>query len=87
MRFRVLINLDVVYWIVMRKLNILVLVLEVMGVLLIGIDLCVYVMFGGGLWIKGFKFWFSNKWCFIIFFIIGVERKGFVSIEVKKKKG
>lgn len=49
MRFRVLINLDVVYWIVMRKLNILVLVLEVMGVLLIGIDLCVYVMFGGGL--------------------------------------
>lgn len=87
MRSRVSINPDAVYRIAMRKLNTSAPVLEVMGAPLTGTDLRAYVMSGGGLRIKGFKPRLSNKRCFIIFPITGAERKGLVSIEVKKKKG
>lgn len=87
MKARYAINPDAVYRMVMRKLNTSAPVLEVMGAPLTGTELRAYVMSGGGLRIKNFKPRLSNKRCFIIFPISGAERKGLVSVEVKKKKG
>ena len=87
LRARLTINPDSVYRMAMRKLNTSAPVLEVMGAPLTGTELRAYVMSGGGLRIKNFRPRLSNKRCFIIFPISGSERKGLVSIEVKKKKG
>ncbi|PON48616.1 import inner membrane translocase subunit [Trema orientale] len=86
-RSRYTINPDRVYRIAMRKLNTSAGILEVMGAPLSGSELRAYVMSGGGLTIKNFKPRFRSKRCFLIFPIRGSERKGLVSVEVKKKKG
>ena len=71
----------------MRKLNTSAGILEVMGAPLSGSDLRAYVMSGGGLTLKNFTPNRRSKRCFLIFPIRGSERKGLVSVEVKKKKG
>lgn len=86
-RSRLTINPDKVYRIAMRKLNTSAGILEVMGAPLTGTDLRAYVMSGGGLSLKKFKPTLRSKRCFLIFPIRGSERRGLVSIEVKKKKG
>lgn len=86
-RARYMINPDAVYRIAMRKLNTSAAVLEVMGAPLTGTDVRAYVMSGGGLRFKNFRPRLSGKRCFLIFPITGGERRGLVSIEVKKKKG
>ncbi|XP_068668640.1 uncharacterized protein [Aristolochia californica] len=86
-RSRFTINPDRVYRMAMRKLNTSAPILEVMGAPLSGTDLRAYVMSGGGPQIKKFKPRLSGKRCFLIFPIRGSERKGLVSVEVKKKKG
>jgi hypothetical protein len=87
LRARFQINPDAVYRMAMRKLNTSAPVLEVMGAPLTGTEVRAYVMSGGGLRVKHFRPRLSHKRCFIIFPISGTERKGLVSIEVKKKKG
>ncbi|KAJ4979891.1 hypothetical protein NE237_010671 [Protea cynaroides] len=86
-RSRFSINPDKIYRIAMRKLNTSAGILEVMGAPLTGTDLRAYVMSGGGLSLKNFKPRLRNKRCFLLFPIRGSERKGLVSIEVKKKNG
>ncbi|KAJ7965172.1 Import inner membrane translocase subunit [Quillaja saponaria] len=86
-RSRFTINPDRVYRMAMRRLNTSAGILEVMGAPLSGTDLRAYVMSGGGLTVKKFKPSLRNKRCFLIFPIRGSERKGLVSVEVKKKKG
>ncbi|XP_051123101.1 uncharacterized protein LOC127245968 [Andrographis paniculata] len=86
-RSRYTINPDKVYRIAMRKLNTSAGILEVMGAPLTGTDLRAYVMRGGGVTLKNFRLRLRSKRCFLIFPIHGSERKGLVSIEVKKKKG
>ena len=71
----------------MRRLNTAAGILEVMGAPLTGTDLRAYVMSGGGLTLKNFKPKLRSKRCFLIFPIQGSERKGLVSVEVKKNKG
>ncbi|XP_057982906.1 uncharacterized protein LOC131167887 isoform X2 [Malania oleifera] len=71
----------------MRRLNTSAGILEVMGAPLSGTDLRAYVMSGGGLMLKNFRPSLRSKRCFLIFPIQGSERKGLVSVEVKKKKG
>jgi len=87
LRSRLTINPDSVYRIAMRRLNASEPVLEIMGAPLTGTDVRAYVMSGGGLRVKNFKPRLSRKRCFIIFPVTGAERKGLVSIEVKKKNG
>lgn len=87
LRSRFTINPDKAYRIAMRKLNTNAGILEVMGAPLSGTDLRAYVMSGGGPKLKKFKLRFGGKRCFLIFPIRGSERKGLVSVEVKKKKG
>lgn len=87
LRAKLTINPDAVYRIAMRRLNTSAEVLEVMGAPLTGTDVRAYVMSGGGLRIKNFRPRLTSKRCFIIFPITGSERKGLVSIEVKKKRG
>ena len=70
----------------MRKLNTSAAILEVMGAPLTGTDLRAYIMSGGGVTMKNFKTRLRSKRCFLIFPIRGSERKGLVSVEVKKKK-
>ncbi|KAJ1282440.1 hypothetical protein BS78_03G052000 [Paspalum vaginatum] len=86
-RSRLTINPDKVYRIAMTKLNTSAAILEVMGAPLTGTDVRAYVMSGGGPKLKNFKFKLGGKRCFLIFPIKGSERKGLVSVEVKKKKG
>ncbi|XP_048446735.1 uncharacterized protein LOC103952807 [Pyrus x bretschneideri] len=86
-RSRFTINPDKVYRVAMRKLNTSAGILEVMGAPLSGSDLRAYVMSGGGVTLKKFKPTFRSKRCFLIFPVRGSERKGLVSVEVKKKKG
>ncbi|KAL9418786.1 hypothetical protein AB3S75_036690 [Citrus x aurantiifolia] len=86
-RTRFTINPDKVYRMAMRKLNTSAGILEVMGAPLSGTSLRAYVMSGGGITMKNFKPRFQSKRCFLIFPIRGSERKGLVSVEVKKKKG
>ncbi|XP_062157112.1 uncharacterized protein LOC133864719 [Alnus glutinosa] len=86
-RARFTINPDKVYRMAMRRLNTSAGILEVMGAPLTGSDLRAYVMSGGGLTLKNFKPSRRSKRCFLIFPIHGSERKGLVSVEVKKKKG
>ncbi|CAL1392686.1 unnamed protein product [Linum trigynum] len=86
-RSRLTINPDKVYRMVMTRLNTDAGILEVMGAPLAGTDLRAYVMSGGGIRMKNFKPTRSNKRCFLIFPVQGSERKGLVSVEVKKKKG
>lgn len=86
-RSRFTINPDKVYRIAMRKLNTSAGILEVMGAPLSGTDVRAYVMSGGGISLKNFKLKLGGKRCFLIFPIRGSERKGLVSVEVKKKKG
>ncbi|PIA46140.1 hypothetical protein AQUCO_01600422v1 [Aquilegia coerulea] len=86
-RSRFTINPDRVYRIAMRKLNTSAGILEVMGAPLSGTDVRAYVMSGGGITLKNFKPKLGGKRCFLIFPIRGSERKGLVSVEVKKKKG
>lgn len=86
-RSRFTVNPDKVYRIAMRRLNTSAGILEVMGAPLSGTDLRAYVMSGGGLTVKNFKPRLRSKRCFLIFPIRGSERKGLVSVEVKKKKG
>lgn len=86
-RSRFTINPDKVYRMAMRKLNTSAGILEVMGAPLSGTSLRAYVMSGGGITMKNFKPRFRSKRCFLIFPIRGSERKGLVSVEVKKKKG
>ncbi|GAB2288050.1 hypothetical protein Dimus_022395 [Dionaea muscipula] len=86
-RSRYTINPDRVYRMAMRKLNTSASILEVMGAPLTGTDLRAYVMSGGGLTMYKFKPRLRSKRCFLIFPIRGSERRGLVSIEVKKKKG
>lgn len=71
----------------MTKLNTSAGILEVMGAPLSGSDLRAYVMSGGGFTLKKFKPRIRSRRCFLIFPIRGSERKGLVSVEVKKKKG
>ncbi|XP_077239282.1 uncharacterized protein LOC143880299 [Tasmannia lanceolata] len=87
LRSRFAINPDRIYRMAMRKLNTSAGILEVMGAPLSGTDLRAYVMSGGGLRVKNFKPTLSGKRCFLIFPIQGFERKGLVSVEVKKKNG
>ncbi|XP_050209623.1 uncharacterized protein LOC126660263 [Mercurialis annua] len=87
LRSRITVNPDRVYRIAMRKLNTSAAILEVMGAPLTGTDLRAYVMSGGGITLKNFKPRLRSKRCFVIFPIRGSERKGLVSVEVKKKKG
>ncbi|ERN04255.1 hypothetical protein AMTR_s00077p00157770 [Amborella trichopoda] len=87
LRSRFTINPDKVYRIAMRKLNTSAGILEVMGAPLSGTDVRAYVMSGGGLRLKSFKPRLGGKRCFLIFPIRGSERKGLVSVEVKKKQG
>ncbi|CAM0879728.1 unnamed protein product [Alopecurus aequalis] len=86
-RARFTINPDKVYRIAMTKLNTSAAILEVMGAPLAGTDVRAYVMSGGGPKLKDFKLRVGGKRCFLIFPIKGSERKGLVSVEVKKKKG
>ncbi|WVZ72421.1 hypothetical protein U9M48_020886 [Paspalum notatum var. saurae] len=86
-RSRLTINPDKVYRMAMTKLNTSAAILEVMGAPLTGTDVRAYVMSGGGPKLKDFKFKLGGKRCFLIFPIKGSERKGLVSVEVKKKKG
>ncbi|CAN1297500.1 hypothetical protein LINPERPRIM_LOCUS23492 [Linum perenne] len=86
-RSRLTINPDKVYRMAMRRLNTDAGILEVMGAPLAGTDLRAYVMSGGAVKMKNFKPTRSNKRCFLIFPVQGSERKGLVSVEVKKKKG
>lgn len=86
-RSRIAINPDKVYRMAMTKLNTSAGILEVMGAPLTGTVLRAYVMSGGGLVLKNFKPTVRSKRCFLIFPIQGSERKGLVSVEVKKKKG
>ncbi|KAK4743189.1 hypothetical protein SAY87_001190 [Trapa incisa] len=86
-RSRLTINPDRVYRISMRMLNTHAGILEVMGAPLSGTNLRAYVMSGGGVTLKKFKPRLRGKRCFLIFPIRGSERKGLVSVEVKKKKG
>ncbi|KAH6773865.1 import inner membrane translocase subunit [Perilla frutescens var. hirtella] len=86
-RSRFTVNPDKVYRMAMRKLNTSAGILEVMGAPLTGTDLRAYVMSGGGITLKNFKPRLGSKRCFLIFPIQGSERKGLVSVEVKKKKG
>lgn len=71
----------------MRKLNTSAGILEVMGAPLTGTELRAYVMSGGGITLKNFKPRLRSKRCFLIFPIRGSEKKGLVSVEIKKKKG
>ncbi|XP_010938050.1 uncharacterized protein [Elaeis guineensis] len=87
LRSRFTINPDKIYRIAMRKLNTSAGILEVMGAPLTGTDVRAYVMSGGGPKLKNFKLKFGDKRCFLIFPIKGSERRGLVSVEVKKKKG
>ncbi|RAL52279.1 unnamed protein product [Cuscuta campestris] len=87
LRSRFTINPDKAYRMAMRRLNTSAGILEVMGAPLAGTDLRAYVMSGGGLTLKNFKPRYRGKRCFLIFPIRGSERKGLVSVEVKKKKG
>ena len=82
-----MINPDKVYRIAMTRLNTNAGILEVMGAPLSGTDLRAYVMSGGGITLKNFKLGLKGKRCFLLFPIQGSERKGLVSVEVKKKKG
>lgn len=86
-RSRFTINPDKVYRMAMRRLNTSAGILEVMGAPLTGTDLRAYVMSGGGVSLKNFQPRLRGKRCFLIFPIQGSERKGLVSVEVKKKKG
>lgn len=86
-RSRLTINPDKVYRMAMRRLNTAAGILEVMGAPLAGTDLRAYVMSGGGLTLKDFKPKLRSKRCFLIFPIHGSERKGLVSVLVKKNKG
>uniref|UniRef100_A0A2P2PHX6 Uncharacterized protein MANES_10G004100 n=1 Tax=Rhizophora mucronata TaxID=61149 RepID=A0A2P2PHX6_RHIMU len=86
-RSRMTINPDRVYRMAMRRLNTSAGILEVMGAPLAGTELRAYVMSGGGLTLQNFKPRLRSKRCFLIFPIRGSERKGLVSVEVKKKKG
>ncbi|KAF9595849.1 hypothetical protein IFM89_005335 [Coptis chinensis] len=86
-RSRFTINPDRVYRIAMRKLNTSAAILEVMGAPLSGTDVRAYVMSGGGISLRNFKLKLGGKRCFLIFPIQGSERKGLVSVGVKKKKG
>lgn len=86
-RARFTINPDKVYRIAMRKLNTSAQTLEVMGAPLAGTDARAYVMSGGQPKLTNFKLKLGNKRCFLIFPIRGSERRGLVSVEVKKKKG
>ncbi|KAI3427804.1 uncharacterized protein J3R85_009022 [Psidium guajava] len=87
LRSRLTINPDRIYRMAMRKLNTHAGILEVMGAPLTGSDLRAYVMSGGGVTFKKFKPRLRGKRCFLLFPIRGSERKGLVSVEVKKKKG
>ncbi|GAV67761.1 hypothetical protein CFOL_v3_11265 [Cephalotus follicularis] len=87
LRSRFTINPDKVYRMAMRRLNTAAEILEVMGAPLTGTELRAYVMSGGGITLKNFKPVLRSKRCFLIFPIRGSERKGLVSVEVKKKKG
>lgn len=71
----------------MTRLNTSAGILEVMGAPLTGTDIRAYVMSGGGLTLKKFKPTIRSRRCFLIFPIRGSERRGLVSVEVKKKKG
>ena len=71
----------------MTKLNTSAGILEVMRAPLSGTDLRAYIMSGGGLTVKKFKPSVRSRRCFLIFPIRGSEKKGLVSVEVKKKKG
>ncbi|XP_058006848.1 uncharacterized protein LOC110657639 [Hevea brasiliensis] len=84
---RITINPDRVYRMAMRKLNTSAGILEVMGAPSTGAELRAYVMSGGGITLKNFKPRLRSKCSFLIFPIRGSERKGLVSVEVKKKKG
>ncbi|RWW48107.1 hypothetical protein BHE74_00045847 [Ensete ventricosum] len=86
-RARLAINPDKVYRLAMSKLNASAGILEVMGAPLTGTDLRAYITSGGQPKLKNFKLKFGDKRCFLIFPIRGSERKGLVSVEVKKKKG
>ncbi|KAG8390190.1 hypothetical protein BUALT_Bualt01G0057800 [Buddleja alternifolia] len=86
-RSKFTINPDKVYRMAMRRLNTSAGILEVMGAPLTGTDLRAYVMSGGGITLKNFKPKLRSKRCFLIFPIRGSERKGLVSVEVKKSKG
>ncbi|KAJ3686681.1 hypothetical protein LUZ61_015845 [Rhynchospora tenuis] len=87
LRSRFTVNPDKVYRMAMRKLNTSPAILEVMGAPLTGTDVRAYVMSGGGPKLKDFKFRLGGKRCFLIFPIRGSEKRGLVSVEVKKKKG
>lgn len=86
-RSRLTINPDKVYRMAMTRLNTSAGILEVMGAPLSGSDLRAYVMSGGGLTFKKFKPSVRSRRCFLIFPIRGSEKKGLVSVGVKKKKG
>ncbi|MED6197678.1 hypothetical protein PIB30_058887 [Stylosanthes scabra] len=86
-RSRFTINPDKVYRMAMTRLNTSAQTLEVMGAPLSGSDIRAYVMSGGGITLKKFKPSMRSKRCFLFFPIRGSERKGLVSVEVKKKKG
>ncbi|EPS69944.1 hypothetical protein M569_04818 [Genlisea aurea] len=87
LRSRYTVSPDRVYRMAMRKLNTSAGILEVMGAPLTGTDLRAYVMSGGGISLKNFKPGLRSKRCFLIFPVQGSERRGLVSVQVKKKNG
>uniref|UniRef100_A0A803MJJ5 Uncharacterized protein n=1 Tax=Chenopodium quinoa TaxID=63459 RepID=A0A803MJJ5_CHEQI len=87
LRSRYNINPDKVYRMAMKELNTSASILEVLGAPLAGTDLRAYVMSGGGLTMSKLKPRLRSKRCFLIFPIRGSERKGLVSVQVKKKDG
>ncbi|XP_021752317.1 uncharacterized protein LOC110717838 [Chenopodium quinoa] len=87
LRSRYNINPDKVYRMAMKELNTSASILEVLGAPLAGTDLRAYVMSGGGLTMSKLKPRLRSKRCFLIFPIRGSERKGLVSVQVKKKEG
>nr|CAD1839930.1 unnamed protein product [Ananas comosus var. bracteatus] len=86
LRARFTINPDKIYRMAMRKLNTSAAILEVMGAPLTGTEVRAYVMSGGGPRLKNFKLRLSGKRCFLIFPVRGSERRGLVSVEVRRKK-
>ncbi|GFP89389.1 hypothetical protein PHJA_001082600 [Phtheirospermum japonicum] len=81
------INPDKVYRMAMTRLNTSASVLEAMGAPLTGTDLRAYVMSGGGIALSNFYPRVRSKRCFLIFPRQGSDKKGLVSVEVKKNKG
>lgn len=71
----------------MRTLQVDSRALEALGAPLGGSQVRAYVLSGGTPRFKNWKIKLSSQRCFLIFPVKGSERKGLVSVAVKKKNG